>query len=152
MDYNRERLIKQLKQDEGLRLRAYLCPAGHWTLGYGHNLEANPDPVYPANGKTVCTTEKAEEWLLSDIESAERQMLNRWPWMRDIAPNAYEACLNLVFNMGAATFSGFVNTLKTLREHDYEGAAHHLEQSKWYSQVGKRAQRVVALMRSAGEG
>jgi len=25
-----------VKEFEGLRLQAYLCPAGVWTIGYGH--------------------------------------------------------------------------------------------------------------------
>jgi lysozyme len=149
MAYDRARLIKQLRIDEGCKFRAYQCPAGIWTCGVGHNLEAHPDKDYPPRATTSCTPEKADEWLISDINEAERAMLNRWPWMRDIAPDAYEAVLNLCFNMGAATFSGFPNTLKALRDHDYESAAHHLEQSKWYLQVGKRAQRVVAMMRGA---
>jgi GH24 family phage-related lysozyme (muramidase) len=30
-----------LKELEGLYLTPYQCPAGKWTIGYGHNLEAN---------------------------------------------------------------------------------------------------------------
>lgn len=29
-------IIEFLKQHEGLRLNAYRCPAGVWTIGYGH--------------------------------------------------------------------------------------------------------------------
>ena len=28
--------INLIKKFEGLRLEAYLCPAGVWTIGYGH--------------------------------------------------------------------------------------------------------------------
>ena len=28
--------IKLIKEFEGLRLEAYKCPAGVWTIGYGH--------------------------------------------------------------------------------------------------------------------
>ena len=31
-----EILINKLKEFEGLRLTAYKCPAGVWTIGYGH--------------------------------------------------------------------------------------------------------------------
>ena len=35
-----EQSKKYLKKFEGLRLSPYRCPAGKWTIGYGHNLEA----------------------------------------------------------------------------------------------------------------
>ncbi|WP_193432926.1 glycoside hydrolase family protein [Candidatus Williamhamiltonella defendens] len=28
--------IEQIKAFESLRLKAYLCPGGRWTIGYGH--------------------------------------------------------------------------------------------------------------------
>lgn len=36
---NTENLRKQLIEDEGLRLKPYLCPAGFLTIGVGRNLE-----------------------------------------------------------------------------------------------------------------
>lgn len=30
--------ISKIKEFEGLRTKAYLCPAGVWTIGYGHTL------------------------------------------------------------------------------------------------------------------
>ena len=35
-------LIDDLKRDEGLRLKAYQDSVGVWTIGHGHNLEADP--------------------------------------------------------------------------------------------------------------
>ena len=37
-----ERFLSQLKAHEGLRLFAYVCPAGRLTIGWGHNCEASP--------------------------------------------------------------------------------------------------------------
>ena len=34
-----------IKEFEGWRPRAYLCPAGKWTIGYGHTADAGPPPV-----------------------------------------------------------------------------------------------------------
>lgn len=41
MDQVIQRAASLLKELEGLRLDPYQCPAGKWTIGYGHNLEAN---------------------------------------------------------------------------------------------------------------
>ena len=51
-----------VKSFEGLRLRAYLCPTGHWTIGWGH-----------ARGVSECdtiTADEAEELLEQDLEDA----------------------------------------------------------------------------------
>jgi GH24 family phage-related lysozyme (muramidase) len=144
------RLIKQLQDDEQsgkVALVSYLCPTGHWTIGWGHNLEAHPDPKYPAQAGTTCTKEQADTWLVDDARLAESGMLRRWPWMSTLPLGVYEACINLCFNMGVGTFSAFVNTLRALQAHDFETAAYELEHSAWYLQTGNRAKRVVAQVR-----
>ena len=47
--------INLIKKYEGLRLEAYLCPAGVWTIGYGHTAGVR-------KGMRV-TAEQAEEYL-----------------------------------------------------------------------------------------
>ena len=46
-------LIDKLKQFEGYRAKAYRCPAGVWTCGYGH--------TKGVTARTVCDKAKAEE-------------------------------------------------------------------------------------------
>lgn len=143
-------LEAQLKIDEQSgkpALVSYRCPAGHWTAGYGHNLEAHPDPAYPAAAGTTCTIEQADAWLASDIAEAEEAMLRRWPWMSALPRGVYLALLNIVFNVGAARFSGFARALTALRRANYELAADELEDSLWFRQVGNRAKRIVAAVR-----
>jgi lysozyme len=51
--------LELIKQFEGLRLKAYLCPGGVWTIGYGH--------TSGVKSGMVITKAQAEEYLLSDI-------------------------------------------------------------------------------------
>ena len=37
--------LELIKSFEGLRLTAYRCPAGVWTIGYGHTSQAGPPRV-----------------------------------------------------------------------------------------------------------
>lgn len=143
-------LEEQLKIDEQAgkpALVSYRCPAGVWTIGWGHNLEAHVDPAYPAKAGTQCTREQADAWLVADIAEAEESMLRRWPWMSALPVNVYLAILNIVFNMGASRFSGFVQALAAIKSQNYALAADELEDSLWYRQVGNRAKRVVAQVR-----
>ena len=38
-----EKAYSLIRQFEGLRLTAYKCPAGVWTIGYGHTSGAVPE-------------------------------------------------------------------------------------------------------------
>ncbi len=52
--------IDLIKRWEGFRSKAYLCPAGVWTIGYGHTKTAT---------KGMCISKyEAEELLKSDLE------------------------------------------------------------------------------------
>ncbi|MDE7388348.1 MAG: lysozyme [Muribaculaceae bacterium] len=52
-------LIPFLKAHEGLRLQAYRCPAGVWTIGYGHTEGVRPGDYLEAD--------RAEAILRSDV-------------------------------------------------------------------------------------
>ena len=55
--------IELIKQFEGCRLKAYKCPAGVWTIGYGHTKGVT-------EGMTI-TEEEAEDLLKKDIVNFE---------------------------------------------------------------------------------
>ena len=54
-----------VKEFEGLRLKAYKCPASVWTIGYGHTSAAGAPIVNP---DLVITKDEAEEVLARDME------------------------------------------------------------------------------------
>ena len=54
-----------IKRNEGLRLEAYRCPAGVWTIGYGHT-----KGVY--KGMRI-SKEEAEMFLCQDVEIVDNQ-------------------------------------------------------------------------------
>jgi lysozyme len=84
-----------VRRFEGLRLEAYRCPSGTWTVGYGHTAGA-------AEGQTV-TEEEAEALLNADLEEAEaavREALGGTP----AGANELAAMVSLAFNIGAGAF------------------------------------------------
>ena len=38
-----ENALNLIKEFEGLRLEAYRCPSGVWTIGWGHTSSVRPD-------------------------------------------------------------------------------------------------------------
>ena len=85
--------IDLIKRHEGLRLTSYKCPAGVWTIGYGHtgNVE---------HGETI-TEEVAEELLRQDLLLTETQ-LNKLEI--DFNQNQFDALISFIFNVGWGAF------------------------------------------------
>lgn len=88
-----------IKEFEGWRAKAYKCPAGVWTIGYGHTSMAGPPAVKP--GMTI-TREEGEKILRRDlkiyedgVKAAIRVPLNA---------NQFSACVSLCYNIGVGAF------------------------------------------------
>ncbi len=53
---------------------------------------------------------------------------------------------NMCFNLGIGTLLTFKNTLAAMQRGSYSVAAAGMKASKWYGQVGARAQRLCTAM------
>ena len=92
-----------IKSFEQLRLNSYLCPAGVWTIGYGHT-----DGV---NQGMLITEKTADAFLKQDIKKAEDE-INRID--ADLTQEQFDALVSFVFNVGVQAFR--VSTLRKLIE------------------------------------
>jgi lysozyme len=54
--------------------------------------------------------------------------------------------VDMIFNLGAARFSRFKKLNAALALRDYTLAAHEMMDSKWYTQVGRRAKKLREAM------
>ncbi|MDB5448589.1 MAG: lysozyme [Phenylobacterium sp.] len=136
-------LIADLKVAEGLRLKAYRDTVDIWTVGYGHA------HVLPG---TVWTQAQADAELLEDIAQAAAQCDAHLPWWRSLCPVRQDALVELMFNLGWGDgkrgLSTFTNSLAKLRAGNFVGASAGLLLSKWSDQVGARAERIAAQIRT----
>lgn len=132
---NRDRLIEQLRIDEGVRYKPYKDTVGKLTIGVGRNLDdrgLSPDEV---------------DYLLSnDIKIVEADLDRALPWWRNMTDARQEVLANMCFNLGISRLLGFKNTLQFMKDGKYEAAARGMEASMWFRQVGGRAQRLVKMM------
>lgn len=83
-----------IKEFEGLRLEAYLCPAGVWTIGWGHT-----KGVKRGDRIDIST---AEKYLREDIEEAERG-IEKLVKVK-LNDNQFSALVSFVFNFGETKF------------------------------------------------
>ncbi len=82
-----------IKQFEGLRLEAYLCPAGIWTIGYGHTSDVSPN--------SFITIQEADEYLHRDVAAIEMQLNKLNLSLRQCQ---WDAIVSFVFNVGIGNF------------------------------------------------
>lgn len=83
--------LQLIKDSEGLQLTAYKCPAGVWTIGYGHT---GPD-VRP--GLTI-TPREATELLQADLLKFERAVSALVTIT--INDNQFSALVSFAYNVG----------------------------------------------------
>ena len=86
--------IALIKEFEGLRLKAYLCPGGVWTIGYGHTAGVKP-------GMTI-TEEQAEQFLKEDMIVFEKAVNNQ---NLALNQNQFDALVSFIYNVGTGNFS-----------------------------------------------
>lgn len=120
-----EVLIDKLKQFEGYRAKAYRCPAGVWTCGYGH--------TKGVTARTVCDKKKAEEWLRADLAPIE-SFLSAVPEVCK-SQGRFDACADFCFNLGTGAFRG--STLFKLIQKKASVAAIQAEFLKWIYVCGR---------------
>ena len=101
-----------IARHEGLSLKAYLCPAGVWTIGYGH--------IQGVREGDECTTEDAASWLVEDIEATQKA-LAKYVNM-PVTEGQFIALTSLAFNVGVGNVLKS-KLLRKLNAGDIQGAA-----------------------------
>ncbi len=146
----REKLLAQLRRHEGAkkdslgRHTPYRCPAGRLSVGYGHNLDANPVPGLGPD--SPLTEDQARRLLDLDTAVCEHQVLKALPWAAGLDYPRFAALVNMCFNLGLNGLLGFKNTLAKVRAGDFAGAAQGMLDSRWAGQVRGRALELARQM------
>jgi lysozyme len=159
-----DKIKKQLTKHEGKRYFLYKCSAGFWTIGIGHNIEANPltkdEQIFIYNQeldyieqieylKNIGINDDDIDLLFyHDIEKVEKGLNKRYIWFTD-APEAVKlVMLDMAFNLGLNGLAKFVNTLAYIEAGQYQLAASNMLKSKWAGQVGQRAINLSNMLKS----
>lgn len=136
-------LLNQLRRHEGLRLEPYKCSEGYLTIGFGRNIETNG-----------ISEAEAEFMLSNDLIACERELKDEG-WYNQLDETRRAVVLNMAFNLGKPTLLKFSKFIGKLSDNDYEGASKEMitgsdgvSESKWASQVGKRAYELAEQMRT----
>ena len=111
--------LSLIKKFEGMRLIAYLCPAGVPTIGYGHTEGVKL-------GDKI-TEEQAESFLRYDLVSFE-QCVSTWTSVK-INQNEFDALVSFAFNVGCTAYKN--STLLKLLNQNTDRKVVAAEFSRW---------------------
>ena len=130
------KLRDMLKRHEGERPYPYRCTAGKLTIGYGRNLD---DKGLSA---------KEMEYLLdSDIAEVLGGLNLSLPCWDELSDVRKEELADMCLNLGLAGFLKFKRMIRALEDRNYKRAAKEMLDSRWASQVGRRANELAFMMR-----
>ena len=116
--------IDLIKHFEGCELNAYKCPAGVWTIGYGH--------IKGVSEGMSITQEQAEQMLLDELKEYENY-INELVIV-NLSQNQFDALVSWVYNLGPANLQSST-LLKVLNSGDYSGVPAQIE--RWNKAGGK---------------
>ncbi|CAG2149450.1 MULTISPECIES: lysozyme [Burkholderiaceae] len=112
------------KADPG-RAHPYICPAGYWTIGYGHLCDPKHPPI---------TEAEAEVYLARDLEIALNATLRYCPVLATEPEGRLAAIVDFTFNLGAGRLQA--STLRRrINQRDWPSAG--LELRRWVYGGGK---------------
>lgn len=115
-----------IKSFEGLELKAYLCPAKVWTIGYG----STGKHVTPG---MVITEAQAEDLLRDDLARFEAAAVK---YCEPATDNQFAALVSFAFNVGEGEGGLKTSTLRLLHQAgDYAGAKAQF--ARWNKARGK---------------
>lgn len=132
-----EELKERIKEHEGYCEQTYRDTLGFETGGYGHK-------ILP--GESIPTDRSGWEALFeSDFQLAVNGAKNL-VGDYDIAEEAREVIIEMVYQMGENGVSKFKNALAHLKEQRYKECSLELLDSRWAIQTPNRAKRLAQIM------
>ena len=140
------KLREQLKIDEGCVNEIYTDHLGYPTFGIGH-LIVESDPEYGQAVGTAVSDYRVDAAFDADVKVVLSECKVLYPDFDDLPEEAQQIIANMMFNLGRPRLSKFVGMKRGVDAKDWNAAADEMVDSRWYRQVGARAERLVNRMR-----
>jgi len=133
---------------EGRRLYVYDDATGRG-VGPGSTLEGHPTiGIGRALDVRGISDDEAEALFAADLADTSTALARERAWVLELDPVRRAVLVDMAFNMGVRGLLGFRRALAALEIGDCETCAVEMLDSRWADQVGRRATRLAATMRS----
>ena len=138
-----QNLIEMLKRHEGEvvtngRHLIYKCPAGHWTIGIGRNVDIN--------GGLGLSEDEVNFLLEGDIARIIKELSKEYSWFSDLDDVRKDAMIDISFNLGQTKLRKFVLALEAMATADYQTASKEFLDSDWSRIVKGRSVELAAMI------
>jgi GH24 family phage-related lysozyme (muramidase) len=156
---NKDAIKEWIESWENRVPQVYPDSAGHPTIGVGFNLDRADAPQKIAalgldysdvrEGRVTLNDAQIEQLFDADVDQAiadSRRIVSNFD---TIPESKQKVVVDMVFNLGAAGFAGFHNTIQAIENEDWQTAAQEMQNSCWYSQVKDRGVADVDVMAEA---
>lgn len=144
---NINQLKEELAIDEGIKYETYLDHLSLKTCGIGH-LCRESDPEYDLPLGAKISEERVNELFEQDIQITIndcKKVYDDWDAMPETAKRV---CANMMFNLGYPRYSKFKKKIQAVKDGDWFEASVQMQDSRWFRQVPKRAQRLIDRIKS----
>ena len=142
-----EKLREQLKIDEGCVYELYNDHLGFATFGIGH-LVIESDPENGQEIGTPVSESRVIEAFEQDVQTVLSDCAILYPDFDELPEEVQQIVANMMFNLGRPRLSKFAGMKRGVDSQDWGAAADEMVDSRWYRQVGARAERLVERMRN----
>lgn len=95
--------VSLIKSFEGCKLKSYKCPAGVWTIGYGHTAGVKKGDII--------TQEQADEYLRNDLVTYENAVM-KYNNIYDFNQNQFDALVSFTYNCGIGNLKNLTQSGK----------------------------------------
>lgn len=140
---NIRKIVERLQKDEGFSEKSF-WDFKQWTWGYGTKA--------PGEGHKI-TEDAARKELIAHVCESINDYYDIFGWNPICPINEVRerALVNMIYNLGADGVRKFVKMRRAIAAGDWDRAANEAQDSKWFSQVGRRAERICFELRTGKE-
>lgn len=123
--------LELIKHFEGFESKAYYCPAGVLTIGYGHTMGVNEGDEWSEDHASHMLENEIEERYAKAVIDLVKVPLDQ---------NMFDALVSWVYNLGRGNLESST-LLKVLNSGDYEGVPAQIK--RWNKAGGKVLEGLV---------
>ena len=142
-----EKLREQLKIDEGCVYELYNDHLGFANFGIGH-LVIESDPENGQEIGTPVSESRVIEAFEQDVQTVLSDCAILYPDFDELPEEVQQIVANMMFKLGRPRLTAFRGMKAGVDARDWNEAADQMVDSRWYRQVGARAERLVERMRN----
>lgn len=128
-----------LIKEEGYYNAAYYDSLGNKTIGVGHKCLPNENLIWISNSEVNDIFEK-------DLNKAYESAKKLVPSFNSHPEDVQIVIISMCFNLGHNGFYKFERFRAALAKRNYKSAALEIQNSKWATQVPKRAERAIKIL------